>query len=227
MQEERHNPKDKEYKPHYPKSRDKTNSKEKKNHRGYKCDKNKNKRQYDDKKEISRGKGISFKHPQNSSSKIESVSEKNVNNFRPVSGSFVKERDVINRNGGNNYSFNNNRNNNNYHRQVSLFNYWQSDNKYDNNNMKGNNSNLINDLFNDFQQQNRINSQNNNNRFPFSMNANYSSQPSVSREQYENLWINSQLYKQKIEKFCGEINDLKMENEALKKKNNVHDRKFF
>ena len=218
MQKQHHNPEAKENEQHDPKSRDKTNSKEKKKHNGYNWDQNKNKRQNNDKNGNSHGKGVSFKYTQNSSSYIQSIPKKNVHNFRPVSGSFVKERDVINRNGGNNYSFNNNRNNNNYHRQVSLFNYWQSDNKYDNNNMKGNNSNLFNDLFDDFEQPNRINSQNNNNRFPFSMNANYSSQPSVSREQYEKLWINSQLYKQKIEKFCGEINDLKMENKALKKK---------
>lgn len=219
MQEERRNAKDEEYKPRYPKPKDDTHSKDKKRNRGYKWEKNKNKRRYDDKKEKSRGKGSFFNYPQNSSSNIESVSGNNVNNFRPLYGSFAKEKDVNNRQGGNNYSFNNNRYNNNYHRQVSLFNYWKSDNKYDNNNKNGNNSNLINDLFDDFQQENRINSQNNNNRFPFSMNANYYSQPSVSREQFEKVWINSQLYKQEMEKFGGEIIDLKKEIESLKKRN--------
>ena len=218
MQEQPQSYKDKEKEQHDPKSRDKAGSKEKKKHNDYNYDKNNNKRQNNDKNGFSHGKGVSFKHPQNSSSYIESIPKKNVSNFGPVSGSFVKERDGINRPCGNNYSFNNNRYNNNYHRQESVFNYWKSDNIFDNNNMKGNNSNLFNDLFDDFEQPNRINSQNNNNRFPFSMNDNYSGLQNVSKEKYEKLWHSSQLYKEKIEKYGEEIDELKKENEALKKK---------
>ena len=51
------------------------------------------------------------------------------------------------------------------------------------------------------------------------MNVNFSSQPRISRTLYEKMWINSQMYKQSVEKFDAEIKDLKMKNEVLKKKN--------
>ena len=219
MQEERDNNKEEDHRPRYPKHRDRSYSKEKKKNRGHKSDKNKNKRQRCDENEKSRRKRSTFKYPPNSLSKKENVPRENISNFRPVSGSLVKEKNVNNKGDGNISSFDNNRFNNNYHRQLSLFDYLKSDNKDDNSNKNRINSNLINDSFSIFQEVNRINSQDSNNRFPFDMNNNHSSQPNVSLSRNENLLITSELNKQSVEKYIGEINDLKMENAALKKKN--------